>query len=321
MRVTHFGPVRFRESTTKDFVRRLKNRRLIKSLTLDFCLNNSSDGCQLLKFTFTIKFYEEFMRFIIGLALSLSILCSQANASVVFEGYYKVSQFNNHVGFIIIKHELEPKTNNYIIQTYLRLAKKNFDMTETLKTISDSNMKPVKYSYTALDKKRSKTIEGSMNIDAKTKKEVLSVLAVEDGNKLAVSVPYEKGVFFSSALYPMMLRGEKGLKTGLDFEFSALAEEAAQVHTGTTKIAKSRVTKDTLQLLKAENNFAGSSYEVLLTDQGEIVSTNDKKTGIKTELVRNKEEAIQDIKVNNKTIEQIFGSLPEGKTNFLNVKK
>ena len=261
------------------------------------------------------------MRNINTLVLSFFMFYSMANASVVFEGYYKVSQFNNHIGFIIIRHELEPKTNNYIIQTYLRLAKKNFDMTETLNTVSDSNMKPVKYSYTALDKKRSKTIDGNLTIDNKTKKEVLSVLAVEDGKKLAVSVPYEKGVFFSSALYPMMLRGEKGLKTSLDFDFSALAEEAAQVHTGTTKIAKNRVTKDTFQLLKAENNFAGSSYEVLLTDKGEIISTSDSKTGIKTELVRNKEEAIQDIKVNNKTIEQIFDSIPEGKTNSLNVKK
>lgn len=253
--------------------------------------------------------------------ITLFLLSCFANANVVFEGYYKVSQFNNHIGFIIIKHELEPKTNNYIIQTYLRLAKKNFDMTETLKTVSDANMKPIKYSYTAMDKKKTKTIDGSLTTDAKTKKEVFSVLATEDGNKLAVSVPYEKGVFFSSALYPMMLRGEKGLKTGLDLEFNALAEEAAQVHMGTTKIAKTRVTKDTFQLLKADNNFAGSSYEVLLTDKGEIVSTNDSKTGIKTELVRNKEEAIQDIKVNNKTIEQIFGSLPEGKNNSLNVKK
>lgn len=251
----------------------------------------------------------------------LFLISCMAHANVVFEGYYKVSQFNNHIGFIIIKHELEPKTNNYIIQTYLRLAKRNFDMTETLKTVSDANMKPIKYSYTAMDKKKSKTIDGSLSVDAKTKKDVFSVLAAEDGKKLVVNVPYEKGVFFSSALYPMMLRGEKGLKTGLELEFNALAEESAQVHLGTTKIAKTRVTKDTFQLLKAENNFAGSSYEVLLTDKGEIISTNDSKTGIKTELVRNKEEALQDIKVNNKTIEQIFGSLPEGKANSLNVKK
>lgn len=262
--------------------------------------------------------YGESMQLIIGLFLFSS---SIANAAIVFEGYYKVSQFNNHIGFIIIKHELEPKSNNYIIQTYLRLAKKNFDMTETLKTVSDSNMKPVQYSYTALDKKRTKTIEGTISNDAKTKNEIMAIVAIEDGKKLALSVPYEKGVFFSSALYAMMLRGEKGLKTGMDLEFNAIAEEAAQVHTGTTKIAKNRVTKDTFQLMKADNNFAGSNYEVLLTDKGEIVSTNDSKTGIKTELVRNKEEAIQDIKINNKTIEQIFGSIPEGKTNSLNVKK
>lgn len=300
MRVSHFGPV------------------CLKSSAEVFYSRPSSAGyCPMHLITFRINFYGEFMR----LMLLILLFSSLAKASVIFEGYYKVSQFNNHIGFIVIKHELEPKTNNYIIHTFLRLAKKNFDMTETLMTVSDANMKPVRYSYTAMDKKKSKTIEGTITTDTKTKKEVLAVLAIEDGKKISVSVPYEKGVFFSSALYPTMLRGEKGLKTNMELDFNAIAEEVAQVHTGKTKIAKARVTKDTFQLMKAFNDFAGSSYEVLLTDKGEIVSTNDSKTGIKTELMRNKEEAIQDIKINNKTLEQVFGSIPEGKTNSLNVKK
>ena len=253
--------------------------------------------------------------------LTLILFISQmAPATVVFEGYYKVSQFNNHIGFIIIKHELDAKTKNFTIQTYLRLAKKNFDMTETLKTVSDENLKPMQFSYAAMDKKKTKTLDGSLKIDAKTKKEFFSVLASEDGKKMNINEPLTKGVFFSSALFPMMMRSEKGLKTDMDVDFSAIAEETMQIHTGTMKIEKKRVTKDTFQLMKAKNSFAGSSYEVLLTDKGEVVTTSDSSTGIKTELMRNKEEAIQDIKVNNKTLEQIFGSIPEGKINSLNVK-
>jgi hypothetical protein len=253
--------------------------------------------------------------------LAVIFLISQmASAAVVFEGYYKVSQFNNHIGFIVIKHELEPKTKNYIINTYLRLAKKNFDMTETLKTVSDENLKPIQFSYAAMDKKKTKTLDGNLKLDSKTKKEVFSVLAIEDGKKINMTEPMTKGVFFSSALYPMLLRSEKGLKTNMDVDFSAIAEETMQIHTGTMKIEKKRVAKDSFQLMKAKTSFAGSSYEVMLTDKGEVISTSDASTGIKTELMRNKEEALQDIKVNNKTLEQIFGSIPEGKINSLNVK-
>lgn len=250
------------------------------------------------------------------------VVCFQifAQASIVFEGFYKINQFKNHIGFVIIKHEVDPKTKNYTIKTYLRLAKKNFDLTETLKTVSDEKMKPVEYSYSALDKNKSKTIEAQKKIDAKTKKEILSILAIEDGKKLKFDVELNKDVFFSSALFPVMLATDSGIKTNFEFKFPAIAEETAQVFEGTTKIAAKRITKDAFQLLKAENSFAGSDYEVLLTDKGEIFSTNDNKTGITTELVRNKEEAIQDIKISNKTLEQIFGSMPEGKTNSLNVK-
>lgn len=253
--------------------------------------------------------------------LSLILFISQiASATVVFEGYYKVTQFKNHIGFIIIKHELDPKTKHYNIQTYLRLAKNKFDMTETLKTVSDENLKPIQFSYAAMDKKKTKTLDGTLTVDSKTKKEVFSVLAIEDGKKLNIVESLTKGVFFSSALYPMLLRSEKGLKTDMDVDFSAIAEETMQIHTGTIRIEKKRVSKDAFQLMKGKTSFAGSNYEVLLTDKGEVVSTGDNSTGIKTELMRNKEEAIQDIKVNNKTLEQIFGSLPEGKINSLNVK-
>lgn len=244
-----------------------------------------------------------------------------AFSSTIFEGYYKVMQMDQHIGFVIIRHSLDPKNSQFQIQTYLRLSKRGFDMTETLSTVSDSGLKPIKYSYTGMDKTKSKTIDLELVIDKKTKAESLAGVGVEAKNKLTLSVPMEKGVFFSSALYPMMLRSPAGIKTDTSFEFSAVAEETAQVHTGTSKVEKNMVTLGNQQVFKVSNSFAGSTYDSFITPNGEILSTNNSSTGIKTELVRQKEEAIQDIKINKKTIEKIFGQLPEGKINSLHAKK
>ena len=255
------------------------------------------------------------------LFLSTLLFAVSTLAAPLFEGYYKVSQMDQHIGFIIVRHSVDAKTSQYQIQTYLRLGKRGFDMTETVNTTSDSSLKPLKYSYTGMDKNKSKIIDLELAIDKKTKAEALTGFGVEAKNKLTLSIPIEKGVFFSSALYPMMLRSPSGIKTDTNFEFSAVAEETAQVHTGSAKIEKNMVTLGNQQVFKAKNSFAGSNYDTFINPTGEILSTNDSTSGIKTELVRNKEEAIQDIKVNKKTIEKIFGAFPEGKINSLHAKK
>lgn len=252
-----------------------------------------------------------FSRLLIAVLVQITFL-SFSQAEVLFEGYYKVSQFKKHVGFFILRNEIDPKTKEFKTVSFMRLGKNGFNMTESLTAISTTDFKPISYSYLATDGGKSKTI------DMTFKGETMSGIVMENGEKSKVSKKLPKGTFLSSSLYYMMLNSKEGLKTGTKFEFNAVAEELGDVTKGTSSIEKKMVSRGILQLLKANNSFAGMEYENYITNQGQNISALTPATGIETELMKNSEEAVQGVKVSAGTLEKVFGNVPKGKTNVLN---
>jgi opacity protein-like surface antigen len=247
--------------------------------------------------------------------LVLILLSSLAvRAEVLFEGYYKVTQFNKHIGFIVQRNELDEKNKQFKTTSFLKLAKNGFDMTESLQATSTADLIPLKYSYMATDGKKSKTI------DATISKNKLKAIITEDGKTKTVNKKVNKEAFLSSALYYMMLKSKVGLKTNSNFDFYAIAEETIDDTKGSSFIDKKLVTVDKLQLLKVTNKFAGSEYENLLTDKGEVYSSYTSASDIKSELVKNPDEATEGIKISSGVFEKIFGAIPLGKINPLFAK-
>lgn len=144
--------------------------------------------------------------------------------------------------------------------------------------------------------------------------------AVEDGKTVKINETLPKGIFLSSALYYIMLKSKDGLKTDTKFDYSAITEEGPVVMTGTVSVDKKMVTQGTQQLLKINNRFAGSDYDNLVTSRGEVISANTPSTMIESELVKNKDEATEGIKLTAGTLEKIFGNVPAGTTNPLHAK-
>lgn len=236
-------------------------------------------------------------------------------AEVIFEGYYKVMQFKKHIGFFVLRNELDPKTKQFKTTSYTRLAKNGFDMTETLHTVSDAGLIPISYNYLGAEGKKTKTI------DATFKKNKMTALVMEDGKKFTVTKTLKPGTFLSSILYYLMLNSKDGLKTDSKYDFEAVAEEIADVKSGSAKIDKKMVTQGSLQLLKVKNSFAGSEYDNLITERGEAISAITPATGIETELVKSNEEATEGIKVSSGVLEKLFGSVPTGTTNVYHSSK
>ena len=117
-----------------------------------------------------------------------------------------------------------------------------------------------------------------------------------------------------------MLKSKAGLQTNSKFDFYAIAEETIDDTKGSSLIDKKLVTVDKLQLLKVTNKFAGSEYENLLTDKGEVYSSFTPATDIKSELVKNPDDATEGIKISAGVLEKIFGTVPGGKINPLYTK-
>jgi hypothetical protein len=237
-------------------------------------------------------------------------------AEVLFEGYYKVSQFKKHIGFLILRHELDGKTKHFKTTSYTRLAKNGFDMTESYQAVSDAQLMPISLNYLAAsDKKNTKTI------DVIFKKLKMSGTVIEDGKKININKEIQKDQFFSSALYYLLLNRKEGLKTDLAFDFKAITEEGPVVLPGKVVIDKKMITQGTLQLLKATNNFAGPEYENLITPRGEIISGFTPSTNIESQLVKDSKEATEGIKISASNLEKIFGNVPVGKINVYSAGK
>lgn len=239
----------------------------------------------------------------------------KAHSDILFEGYYKVTQFKKHIGFLVIRHELDAKTKHFKTTSYTRLDQNGFDMTESYQAISDAKLAPVSLNYLAAsDKKNTKTI------DVIFKKSKMSGSVIENGKTISINTAYKPDLFFSSALYYLLLNKE-GLKTGLARDFDAITEEGPAILHGKIVIDGKMITQGTLQLLKAKNSFAGSDYENLITSRGEIISGITPATNIETELVKNSAEATAGSKVSNSTLEKIFGDVPAGKVNIYQPSK
>lgn len=248
------------------------------------------------------------------LLLLVFVISSGAKAELLFEGYYKVTQFKKHIGFLVLRHEIEDKTKNFKTTSFIKLAKGGFDLTETYQAVSDGELAPVSINYLAAGDKKTKTI------DVKFKNGKMTGLVTEDGKKSKINETTTKGVFVSSSLYYLMLKSKDGLKTDSKFDYAAITEEGPVVMKGSVAVDKKMVTQDSLQLLKVTNNFAGSDYENLITTRGEVVAAITPATSIESALVKNKDEALAGIKLAAGTLEKIFGDLPAGKTNVYHSK-
>lgn len=238
-------------------------------------------------------------------------LVNLAKAEILFEGYYKVTQLKKHIGFLVLRHEIDEKTKNFKTTSFIKLGKGGYNLTESYQAVSDSELAPVSINYLAAGDKTTKTI------DVKFQGDKMTGTVIENGKKTKVSEKVTKGTFLSSALYYLMLKSKDGLKTGSKFDYAAITEEGPVVMSGTVEVDKQMVTQGTTQLLKISNNFAGSAYTNLVTTRGEVFSAQTPATSIESELVKNKDDATAGVKLASGMLEKIFGNKPEGKTNTL----
>jgi hypothetical protein len=259
-----------------------------------------------------MKLNVVFLSILTSLFISLSGL--SAKAEIIFEGYYKVNQFKKHIGFLVLRHEIDDKTKNFKTTSFIKLGAGGFDFTESYQATSDQQLLPLSLNYLTVDGKKTKTIE------AKIKDFKMTGLVIEDGKKTKLNTSVPKGSFFSSALYYLMLQSKDGLKTDSKFDYIGITEEGPVAINGTVTVDKKMVTAGSQQLLKISNKFAGSEYDNLVTSRGEVVSASTPATQIESELVKTPAEAIQGIKLSKGTLEKIFGKLPEGKHNYLHAK-
>ena len=241
-------------------------------------------------------------------ALATAGLSFAASAEIVFEGYYKINLGETHSGYAVQRYEYQPKKKQcvsvYFIQTNQLLG----NLQESVVATANEKFEPIQYQYTT------KVGSTFKVIDAKFEKNMIkaAVKSTKSSNNIAQQVP--KGTFLSTFLGYVML--QKGYSTDRKYNYKAIAEEDAKVHSGTAFI-KAEVTSMGVPAYRILNEFKGSKFVSIVSKTGEVMKTLAPLQRISTELVKSPAEATKGFKLPQKSLNLLFGGIPVGTKNVL----
>lgn len=233
-----------------------------------------------------------------------------AKAEILFEGYSKIISGGVHVGFVISRYEYDPKLKRFHSTYFLKTGELGSDVTESLKASADQDFRPLSYEYTSIVGKQTKTI------DAKFKGLRMTAL-VKDGQKTkTIQKDLPRGTFLSTFLVYLMLKSKEGLKTDTKFEYSAIAEEDAEIHKGEALVGK--IEKYNKQdVFKVLNRFKNIRFLSFVNDRGEVLGTSSPANGIATELMAKPADAVGHFAASSQLLKTIFGEVPLGTQNVV----
>ena len=233
-------------------------------------------------------------------------------ADTLFEGYYKVTSADQHIGYSVIRYQFDPKEKKFTSQQLTRISSGGSEVIESLVATADENLNPISYKYTSLIcNKQSKTI------DAKFSKGKMTATLSETGKKnVSIKNDIKPGTFLSTFLVYTMLRSPTGLQTNSNYDYTAIAEEDGVVETGKAQVLKEEKFKG-FSAFKVENTFKKSKFISFVTDKGEALATEVKDARLLTELVPKAGDAIGTIGLPESVAKNIFGGIPTGDKNIV----
>ncbi|MFN8792366.1 MAG: hypothetical protein ACK5Y2_13010 [Bdellovibrionales bacterium] len=239
---------------------------------------------------------------------------------ILFEGYYKISSADQHIGFAISRYEFDPKTKRFHSTQFTKIKNSGLDILESLSAVSESDesMTPVSYKYTSLVGNDSKTIDAKFKKGKKPTDPIKMTAILEQKGKKPVTIRNDllPRVFLGTFLYYRMLKSAQGLQTKSNYQYDAIAEEDATVEKGSALVVGEEKFKG-FTALRIDNTFKKSLFVSHVTDKGEPLSSVVKDARLNMELVPQKSEAVGEIGLPESAAITLFGSLPAGKKNVV----
>jgi hypothetical protein len=229
--------------------------------------------------------------------------------NVLFEGYSKVLLKGVHVGFVILRYEFDPAKKQFKATYLVKTDDNGGNILESLKAVSDLELRPISYEYTSLVGKSQTKV-----IDAKFSKDKMSATIKSGKTQKKVVENIPKGTFLGIFLYYVILRSPTGMKTDSTYNYKAVAEEDAKVYDGIA-VVKNEEKFNGIRAFRATNKFKDQSYNFYLTDAGEALMTDSPLSNVKTILVAKPEEATANQKIPTAILKSLFGGVPAGTAN------
>lgn len=239
----------------------------------------------------------------IFLALTITLVSTIGQATVLQEGWYKIISGGQHVGFIALRYEFNESKKQFVATSFTQTNPMAGNIKESLVATSAQNLDPVSYQFTSTIGQLVKTI------DAAFSKGVMSAKVSEAGKTESVQNKIQKGTFLSQFLIYLILQNPKGMKVGNKFAYTAISEEDTKIQNGEAYVSAIEKVNG-IDAYKILNDFKGAKYISFVTPKGIMLLTKDPVKSLSTELVASADEATKGFDVNKKTLTLLFKNLP-----------
>ena len=252
--------------------------------------------------------------------LILTITPNLFAKDILFEGFYKISSAEKHIGFSLVRYEFDNQTKKFYSTTLTKLSSGGTDIMESLSAVAESDdfMTPVSYKYTGLVGKESKAFDVQFKKGKSTKDKTKMTITktVNAGKATTSKLDIDSDVFLSTFLSYRILRSPTGIQTSSQFKYKAIAEEDATVEQGTAKVLQEEKYKGFLSF-KVENTFKGGLFVSYMNDKGEPLATVVPDARLTSELVAKPADAIGTIGLPESVAKSLFGNVPMGQKNVV----
>lgn len=245
--------------------------------------------------------------------LLISVIYFKAHlslAQILFEGYYKIQARTDHVGYSIQRYESLESGKKLRATVFIKTNAQAGNVTESIVTESDAQMRPLKMAYTGIFGQQTKTIDATIqNGDL--------IAEIRDGSKTEKKkVRLEPGIFFSGILIYSILKSPHGLVPETQYNYKSIAEESLEIVGGKAIVKSYEDFRGKIKSLKVLNEFKNLKFYSWVTERGEVLETIAPYQGVVTYLVPNREEALKGQVVPEKTLKTLFGDIPNGYENM-----
>ncbi len=245
---------------------------------------------------------------------------SIAKGKVLFEGYYKITLGQQHIGYVIQRYEFLKKEQQYQSIYFVKTSMSNTQTTESLNALATKDFRPVSYQYTYRETSPNKETNVKL-IDAKFKnlkmKAILTEGELKKGKKLVkkgLDLKIKKDSILSTFLIHKILA--TGLKSKTNYPYNAIAEEEGNLYSGSAKtVGVQKINgKD---VFKISNDFKTDHFNNLMDSFGHVYSFETPKIKLKGQLVKKPAMATNGIGLDKQSVQALFNNIPSGtKNNF-----
>ncbi len=254
-------------------------------------------------------------KFILLTKVVVSLLyTSIASADILFEGYYKLTQATQHIGYFIQRYELDTTSKTFSTTYYLFTKAGDATVIESLSAKATAKLEPISYQYSRSEGNVTKAIDALVKKVGKNSKLIVKI--IEHGKPKIQEVQLGEDVFLSAFLAHVILKNPKGLAVGNKFTYNAIAEEDGRIERGEVFV-KEQVKERGLDTFRTLNTYKKEEFINWLDIKGESIRTSVPQLNLNAELVLNPKEAYAGLPFSESIIKTLFGNIPAGTKNLL----